>query len=393
MFGNYNMRAYSLLFMLLAGNCGASDAFYDWPEPVPETPGKLLRSEALAPQESLSEAAQNVRILYSSTDGIANHGPITVSGALFLPKGNPPVGGWPLMAWAHGTVGSADVCAPSRNERSPRDTSYLNYWLSQGYAIVATDYQGLGTPGLHPFGLSRPLAYGVLDSIRAVAHANFQLSEKVVVFGQSQGGRAAFATSVYAKKYAPDIQIVGVVATGTPYASKRPLGDKSERESSRRSVVPTFAYDLLRLSTATLLNPSFIPTDYISERATAALVASQQECLHAIERIVVTDQLTFENSFKRSPTAALNQVYRASAYPSLKTDIPIFMGTGGKDRDVFVPDQKALVKDACAAGDRIEWHFYPDLDHSATVNGSLGDSTGFVRRAFQGEVLQGNCKI
>lgn len=64
--------------------------------------------------------------------------------------------------------------------------------------IVATDYQGLGTPGLHPYGLSRPLAYGVLDSIRAVGAAHFNLSKRVVVFGQSQGGRAAFATAVYA---------------------------------------------------------------------------------------------------------------------------------------------------------------------------------------------------
>ncbi|MEA1146259.1 hypothetical protein U8M64_28080, partial [Klebsiella pneumoniae] len=83
----------------------------------------------------------------TSTDGLDGTTPIAVSGALFVPKGTPPVGGWPLMAWAHGTVGSADRCAPSLNERSPRDTRYLNYWLDQGYAIVATDYQGLGTPG------------------------------------------------------------------------------------------------------------------------------------------------------------------------------------------------------------------------------------------------------
>lgn len=385
-------RGWALLCLLIAGSSSAADGFYTWTGPVPAQPGVLLRSEALTVQQSLAEAAQNLRILYGSTDGLDNRTPIIVSGALFLPRGTAPQGGWPLMAWAHGTVGSADRCAPSLNARSPRDTRYLNYWLNQGYAIVATDYQGLGTPGLHPYGLTRPLAYGVLDSIRAVSDPRFNLSKRVVVFGQSQGGRAAFATAVSAKAYAPQVNLVGVVATGTPYASTRPQGQSTELDNARRSVVPTFAYNLLRLSTASLLDPSFVPADYLTEQALPAFKASQEDCLHAIEQRVVADRLTFNTSFKRSPRAALDQVNQQSAYPTLKTDIPVFLGTGGKDRDVFVPGQKALVRDACKAGDRIEWHFYPELDHSGTVNGSLADSTGFVRRAFAGEVIAGNCE-
>lgn len=385
------MRAWALLWVLAAGSSSAADAFYTWADPVPPMPGKLLRSEALTPQQSLASAELNLRILYSSTDGLDNLTPVAVSGALFVPKGPAPAGGWPLMAWAHGTVGSADRCAPSLNQRSPRDTRYLNDWLEQGYAIVATDYQGLGTPGLHPYGLTRPLAYGVLDSIRAVGAAPVNVSRRAVVFGQSQGGRAAFATAVMAKDYAPDVEVVGVVATGTPYASAHAQGHSPELENARRSVVPTFAYNLLRLSTVALLDPSFVPADYLAERALPAFRASQDECLHAIEQRVVADGLTFNNSFKRSPKAALDRVGREAAYPTLKTDIPVFLGTGGKDRDVFVPGQQALVRDACKAGDRVEWHFYPALDHSGAVNGSLGDSTGFVRRAFAGEAIKGNC--
>ncbi|MGY2293081.1 lipase family protein [Pseudomonas sp. SDO528_S397] len=384
-----------LAWLLVCSAANAADegvgAFYRWADPLPAAPGQMLRTEPLTPAQSLPEAGQNIRLLYTSTDGLDRHRAVVVSGALFVPKGAPPPGGWPLMAWAHGTVGSADRCAPSFAGRSPRDVRYLNHWLAQGYAIVATDYQGLGTPGLHPYGLTSPLAYGVLDSIRAVQAAGFDLSARVVVFGQSQGGRAAFATAVYAKDYAPELEIVGVVATGTPYATDRRPAPSAELEQARRSVVPTFAYNLLRLSTATLLDPSFVPTDYLSERALPAFDLSQHDCLHAIEQRVVADGLTFNNSFKRSPKPALEQVNRASAYPTLKTDIPVFLGTGGQDRDVFVPGQKALVRDACQAGDRIEWHFYPQLDHSATVNGSLADSTPFVRKVFAGEHITGNC--
>jgi len=224
-----------------------------------------------------------------------------------------------------------------------------------------------------------------------VMRGGFDLSARVVVFGQSQGGRAAFATAVYAKPYAPELNIVGVVTTGTPYAAVRESADDEERANAHKSVVPTFAYDMLRLSTATLLDPSFVPADYLNDRAMPAFETSQRECLHAIEQRIVADGLTFDGSFKRSPMPALDVINREAAYPTLKSDIPIFVGTGGKDRDVFVPGQVALVTNACKAGDRIEWRFYPALDHSGTVNGSLPDSTQFVARAFAGERIDGNC--
>lgn len=342
---------------------GGVPGFYTWAGDLPSRPGELLRSEPLTPQQGLKNAALNIRILYTSTDGRSS-GPIAVSGALFIPEGTPPKGGWPLMAWAHGTVGSADICAPSFAGRSGRDTRYLNEWLGRGYAIVATDYEGLGTPGLHPFGLSSPLAYGVLDSIRAVQRADFKLSSRVVVFGQSQGGRAAFATAVYKKTYAPELNIVGVVATGTPYPMASGHAGIIGQDTSRDQVTPSLAYNLLRLSTAGLINPSFVATGYLSDRAKPAFEVSQRGCLQAIERKVVADGLTFNNSFKRSPEAALDQVNRESSYPTLTSDIPIFIGTGGKDVVSPVRSQIALVKDACTAGDRVEWHYYPQLDHS-----------------------------
>ncbi|TKJ68566.1 lipase [Pseudomonas viridiflava] len=394
------LRSASALFiflLVLQGGCtdaavmpsgeGAVPDFYTWTDGVPAAPGTMLRSEPLPMAQSLGNAVTHIRFLYTSTDGLESTRQVVVSAALFIPEGSPPVGGWPLMAWAHGTVGSADICAPSFAGRSPRDTRYLNQWLAQGYAVVATDYQGLGTPGQHPYGLTRPLAFDILDSIRAVMGGGFHLSKRVVVFGQSQGGRAAFATAVYASTYAPELNIVGVVATGTPYA-----GVQKRSGVAVGSTPSTFSYNLLRLGTGALLDPSFVPADYVSERAVAAFKLSQRACLHDIEQQVIADHLTFDNGFKRSPKRVLDLINRASAYPTLKSDIPVFIGTGGQDHDVSVAQQTALVTDACKAGSRIEWHLYPDLDHSGAVNGSLVDSVKFVQKAFSGENITGNCK-
>ena len=77
------------------------------------------------------------------------------------------------------------------------------------------------------------------------------------------------------------------------------------------------------------------------------------------------------------------------AYETLKVKGPVFMGTGGKDHDVPPAGQERLFTDACAAGSVIEHHVYPTLDHSGMVNGSLKDSTPFVKKAFAGEAIFG----
>ena len=76
-------------------------------------------------------------------------------------------------------------------------------------------------PGPHPYLKTRPAAYSVLDSIRAVSGGNFGLSNNILLVGQSQGGGAAFATAAFAPNYAPELNIRGTVAIGVPYLSKR----------------------------------------------------------------------------------------------------------------------------------------------------------------------------
>ncbi|WP_340608372.1 lipase family protein [Xenorhabdus bharatensis] len=396
---SWNNRLINMLFFALTINPVLASAqapisivdhnlpkFYKWSGKTPEQAGQLLRAEPLKSAQNLSNADQNIRILYSSTDGVDGHSPITVSGALFLPKGTPPKGGWPLLAWAHGTVGIANICAPSFAGRSERDIGYLNYWLKQGYAIVATDYQGLGTPGLHPYSDYRATAYSLLDSIRAVQQGNFHLSKKTVLIGQSQGGGATFAATLYAKSYSPDLDIVGAVTTGTS------VPDTMKKMVKRDdSVKHTLAYFLLAINTASMVKPSLLPEDYLSDKAIPSFRLSQTHCLRDIEKQIFSDKLTAANSFKKDPSPLIQAIMSVRYYPAIKTDIPIFWGTGGQDVDSPKAGQIKLVTNACKKGSHIEWHLYPDLGHSATMKGSLPDSTIFVKRVFSGEHIDGNC--
>ncbi len=368
---------------------GGVSAFYDPAGPAPAKPGQMIRTEPQPAESTLANAGNAVRILYSSTDGLDGKTPVAVSGSLFIPKGEAPAGGWPLVAWAHGTVGVADVCAPSWNPRSERDSKYLNHWLAQGYAVVASDYQGLGVPGGHPYLATRPAAYSVLDSIRAVqAVPDYKLSKSVVLVGQSQGGGAAFATAGEAAAYAPELDIRGTVATGTPYFTTTTA--PAERDPTAVSGV--FAYTLYVMYLVEQADKDFRIADYVSDKAKPVMETTSTQCLMAAWDQIEKEGLNQANSFVQDPTPVMTKYFPLMAYSSLKLKGPVFMGTGGKDQDVPPPGQERLFNDACAAGSVIEHRVYPGLDHSGTVNGSLADSTPFVKKAFAGEPIAGNCK-
>lgn len=364
--------------------------FYQFADAMPTRNGVLLRREELGERQSLENAAINIRLLYSSTDGLVPNAIVPVSGALYLPHGEAPSGGWPLMAWTHGTVGVADVCAPSWNGRQAQDEDYLNRFLAAGYAVVASDYQGLGTKGTHPYLATRPAAYSNLDIIRAVQTAEFPVSDSVVLFGQSQGAAAAIATADYAKEYAPDIQIAGVVATGAPYFTAAAL-DVLERLQKPDAVDPLLGYTFLAMTLVQQVDATFDMRKTITDEAWPIARRVHDTCYKDIKTMVVEAQLTRRNSFAQPPAKAMRDGFGMMGYPTLKLSAPIFFGTGGKDRDTPPRMQAGLVRDLCKAGTRVTSVLYPDLNHREVVPASPTDSMPFVQAAFAGKKLEGNC--
>src|SRR4051794_14289642 len=131
---------------------------------APAAPGTVVSATPLDPKLWIPDTTRSAYLLdYVTTDAFGNHALST--GTVFLPKGTAPRGGWPVISWAHGTSGLGDSCAPSRMGPAlpQRDRPYLARWMREGYAIVATDYVGLGTPGLHPYLHGQSQAHSVVD--------------------------------------------------------------------------------------------------------------------------------------------------------------------------------------------------------------------------------------
>src|SRR3954452_6682037 len=171
------------------------------------THGDVVSSKPLTGAAALKSAGTNRFVLYRSV-GLGNK-PVTVSGAIALPKGKAPKGGWPIITWAHGTTGMADKCAPTQLAAGP---ALLNQWLKDGFAVVRTDYEGLGTPGVHPYLNGNSEGHATLDIVRAARKLDKRLGKRVLISGHSQGGQAALFAAALAPKYTPELNLRGTVA-------------------------------------------------------------------------------------------------------------------------------------------------------------------------------------
>ena len=216
--------------------------FYTPPDPLPPgAPGDLIRTEpsrlVLEPSGQLGMImADATRIMYRSTDVHGN--PMVVTGTYFEPYNDwPGVGPRPLLVYGPGTQGQGDQCAPSRQFNQGihwrpyldlafnYEEMFVSTMVARGFAIVMTDYQGLGTPGLHTYVGRVPQGDAMLDAARAAKKlpgTSLDPDGPIAFWGYSQGGGAAASAAELAPTYAPELKIVGTYA-GAPPADLKEL--------------------------------------------------------------------------------------------------------------------------------------------------------------------------
>lgn len=347
--------------------------------PISE-PGALIESVPLDPALSVAGAAAAYRILYATID--QHDRPAVATAAVFVPRTPAPQGGWPVIAWAHGTVGLGDECTPSAHPRSGRDGEYLTHWLDQGYAVVAADYTGLGTPGLMSYLNSITTARSVTDAVVAAHRMDLPLSPKWAVVGQSQGGGAAVATARWASELSAGsgLDYRGVVATGTPATVETLVKQAGPDMTVPPELGPiATAYASYIVAALRDARPDLDIDSVLSSAGRTA--ADQAETLCLADLSAQLTGTTVPGLFS-APIASLPGADEAidefMGIPADGYDRPILLGVGLRDRDV-PPSLTMRFNDRLVAnGQQVVLKVYPEQDHSGTVLASLPDSTPFL---------------
>lgn len=355
------------------------------------SPGRLLTHMPLRSAAALPSAARNTLITYMSQNAAGR--PIVVSGTVAVPKGPPPPGGYPVVSWAHGTSGYADICAPSEDTAHGPDHDYfevvdpiLDAWVAKGYVVVQTDYEGLGTPGGHPYMNGVSEANTVVDIVRAARQLDHSIGSNWVAIGHSQGGQAVLFTAQYGQARAPELHLKGVVAIapgGTDLAST-----VAYIRSGGPSAALAEPFLPLLLLGAQVADPAIEPGSLLTPAAQPLLSAARTGCLAQLRQM------------KSLPP---KQVFRAKADIQPFTDylrqqdprgvipkVPTMIAQGAVDRAVSKAGTDVLVHKLCKSSP-IDYKVYPGKDHRGSLAASLPDAIDFVSRLMKGQRVPTMC--
>src|SRR5256886_7875563 len=199
----------------------APDAFYDPPSEIPRKPGALLRSEPLT-DVILPAGIRGWRILYATT--VDDTTPATAVAIVFAPA-VPPAGPRSVIAWEHATTGLLQKCMPSLLSTPTKGIPERDRIVMAGSVVIAPDYSFAEKGGPNPYLIGEGEARATLDSVRAAQQmSELTLDKRMVVWGYSQGGHAALWTGIVGPRYAPDLEILGVVAIAPAANIKNILG-------------------------------------------------------------------------------------------------------------------------------------------------------------------------
>lgn len=354
-------------------------AFYTPPSPLPSAaPGDLIWS---APFKAVP-GANAWKVLYHSraVDG----SDIAVSGVIVAPTDAAPDGGRPVISWAHGTHGIADSCAPSRTGDMVSRLPSIGKLIAQGYVVVATDYEGLGTPGppTGPVGLAE--AHAVLDSIRTVAALpGVGNLGKVVVAGHSQGGAAALLSAEQAPKYARELNLVGVAALAPGVELPALVDHLADSPSRGLAVIGANGFKAAY--------PKLALSDILTPKAIADTAAVQSECTDAIvERY---RSLATNDVIKGVPTssAELRRILEQNSPGAIAPHVPVFIGVGDADAQVPPALSEQLGAKYCANGATLTRHVYPGQDHDGVIDAANDDMLAFLTARYTQEPAVSDC--
>ncbi|HEX5096092.1 MAG TPA: alpha/beta fold hydrolase [Acidimicrobiia bacterium] len=350
-------------------------------EPAPAAPPALVAAERIDVPD-VTGAAWRVTYMSQRVDGV----PVEVTGLVVRPVGAAPPGGFPVVAWGHGTIGVGDACIQMNSFDGHLGIPALQQRLDAGYVVAATDYEGIGGPGPHPYLVAESEARSIFDIARVLPQIEgVDASTRVVLVGFSQGGHAVLAAAERRARLAPDLDVVGVAALAT----NGDLGE-SVRAIFRRRDLAEFGM-LLAVGWGDTY-PELEATDVIAPAgADAADAARDGKCLGELQPFL--GDATVGDLWVQSPTALAPWVARVRENDLHENaiDLPVFVAGGGDDPLAVPSSVNRLVERLCGAGLAVDDHRYTGAGHGATVDASITDVHEWIAARFRGEVAPSSC--
>ena len=415
----------SFSFAVVHANPSMPSFYADVMKMTPEGKlGQVIKQEKIT---TPVKGAQAWKIAYISSD-VAGRATIS-TGLVVAPVGQAPKEGRPVLAWAHGTTGTAQNCGPSQitNPAVPLNQYFLvgrNSWtdygipnleefIKEGYVIVATDYQGQGSGGKHQYAVAGTNGRDLINSARAViSMKDTGASKRTIFYGWSQGGGATIAAASLGdylnKKGAvtDDLQVLGFVAMAPDDAAVMIQGATKDQASADKAVnglvqlfsdnVFNFSHFAMTMWGTQAAYSNLKLTDLFTDQGSKVLdQVLLNKCMH-----VVADTLnyTYGNQFKTllrdkpiNTMPWVKALIDGGVLP-VKPLAPVVIYWGTKDTAVPPIMHQLYQKQMCAMGGNIERIQLPgEQTHFSTPGVSAPMYLTWVKDRVAGKPLENRC--
>jgi pimeloyl-ACP methyl ester carboxylesterase len=335
--------------------------FYTLPASIPAgEPGDLIRAKSI---QSSPAGTRAWRVIYHSTDLAGND--IPVSGVVIVPDLPAPKDGRTVVSWAHPTTGSAQKCGPSLATSPFSLIEGMANLLAQGYAVVATDYQGMTIAGPSSYLLGVTEGNNVLDAVRAGRNLpDISLSSHVLLWGHSQGGQAALFAAQQARAYAPELD-VRAVAVAAPAASLTAL-------------LSDDIIDVSGVTIASLAIPAMVAAyrdTYDETELWSILTPAGQAAAPKVQELcLLTDTAKIHEitgplvggfvASDPSTTEPWKTILTENSAGGQPLGMPVYIAQGLDDKLVIPEATAGYVKELCAAGESVQFDEFAGITHA-----------------------------
>ncbi len=368
-------------------------------------PGDVLKLQPVDPSAlRLDGGATTYRFQYVSVDADGSAVPVTAFVAFpFTPHipaegdGEAPAK-YRLAAFAHGTIGIFRGCAPS-NSDVLYDYGTWQPVLQRGYAVVATDYAGLGNNATSHKYLYLPAhASDVYYSVVAARKLfGGRLTDEWVSFGHSQGGGAAWklAESSYVRN---DTAYLGTVAVApATYAADQIYEAASDSSGGSNSssgakgagvgflpLIPTAVKRIIPSYNETILAPAL--------KKRVAMVEDAQLCLEGVLGLTLDLDLaqivSLPGALRDRPTLLRWQNMSAPAQGDA-SPAPILVVQGQRDTAVRWQTTVDAWERACGAGNEVHLRLFPTQGHRPSLSAGSPEWLAWMDGLFEKKKTSG----
>lgn len=352
------------------------DKFYEVPDPLPAgKPGDLMRSEEFD-EYDLPPEAMAVRILYRSRSPSGED--VATSGVVLYPDGKAPAGGWPVIAWAHSLNGVARACGPSL-ARDLQHGPYLSMYIKLGYAVVATDYAGLGTAFRNAFSDVESNAQDVIYAVPAARAAVPQLASRWIALGIGEGGPAVIKVAELESDIRDPGYLGSVAISG--------LDDPRERYES--SDAPSFETPLFLAYGIKTVYPKFEAKEILTEKGMELYTRVAQSCSDPSQQSKYSPAEILKPDW--ATKSLVRQYFVRNTLGQKAAQQPMLVISSEVDPNTPINRTAEMISRMCQRGDRIQFDRYSESEISSIFGDSVGDQISWMQARFSGRLMISNC--